>query len=213
MDLHPKDGRFFGEQSPPQGKELAENMAPSPSREDVAAHLLKSPLDAYATISIMWIDKVRYSEAIMNVSKKCQYALRAVLELARVGREETVTSRRIAKAESIPPNFLELILKELRQAGWIDSSRGPNGGYCLAVSPDQLSVGEVIRFIDGPLAPVKCMAGSNGHECAAEDRCAFAGLWDRAEQVLSELYDNTTFQDILDEHETMATPSASLYQI
>ena len=135
----------------------------------------------------------------MNLSQKCQYALRALFELAKCRDNGPVASRQIAEAQSIPPNFLELILKELRQVGWVDSTRGPNGGYALAVRPHKLSVGDVIRFIEGPLAPVKCMAGQVGH-CAMEDRCAFGGLWERAEAALSEVYDKTTFQDIVTEH-------------
>lgn len=136
----------------------------------------------------------------MNLSRKCQYALRALYELASRRDQGPVTSRQIANAHGIPANFLELILKELRQAGWIDSLRGPNGGYVLAVRPAELSVGEVIRFIDGPFAPVKCMAGRTGRRhCAARDRCVFAGLWDRAESLLADLYDNTSFQELLEE--------------
>ncbi len=149
----------------------------------------------------------------MNLSRKCQYALRALFELAKTQEEGPVTSRQIAEAQSIPANFLELILKELRQAGWLESSRGPNGGYVLAVSPDALSVGEVIRFVDGPLAPVKCMAGSGGQHCPTVGRCPFAKLWDRAESYLSELYDTTTLQDIVDEHALAATPYATNYSI
>ncbi len=149
----------------------------------------------------------------MNLSRKCQYALRALFELARTQEEGPVTSREIAEAQSIPVNFLELILKELRQAGWLDSSRGPNGGYVLAVSPEVLSVGEVIRFIDGPFSPVKCMAGTGGRHCEQKGHCPFARLWDRAEAYLSELYDTTSLQDVVDEHQATATPFASDYHI
>lgn len=149
----------------------------------------------------------------MNLSRKCQYALRALYELAKHQKQEPLTSRQIAEAQAIPPNFLELILKELRQAGWLDSSRGPSGGYVLAVSPEELSVGQVIRFIDGPLAPVKCMAGTGGRHCRTKDRCPFARLWDRAESYLSELYDTTSLQDIVDEHATVATVYTGEYHI
>lgn len=149
----------------------------------------------------------------MNLSRKCQYALRALFELARRQEQGSLTSREIAEAQSIPTNFLELILKELRQAGWLDSTRGPSGGYTLAVSPGVLSVGEVIRFIDGPLAPVKCMAGSGGRHCAKKNRCPFARLWDRAESYLSELYDTTSLQDIVDEHAAATTPLVANYHI
>ncbi len=149
----------------------------------------------------------------MNLSRKCQYALRALFELAKTQGERPLTSRQIAEAQAIPANFLELILKELRQAGWLDSSRGPNGGYALAVSPELLSVGEVIRFIDGPLAPVKCMAGTGGRHCTEIHHCPFAKLWDRAESYLSELYDTTSLQDIVDEHTATVPPYTADYHI
>lgn len=136
----------------------------------------------------------------MNLSQKCQYALRALFELAHRPDGGPISSRQIAAAQAIPPNFLELILKEMRQAGWVDSSRGPNGGYVLAVRPNELSVGEVIRFFEGPLSPVKRMDGTDGWHCQMKDRCAFAGLWDRAKAALSEVYDRTTFQDIMAEN-------------
>ena len=149
----------------------------------------------------------------MSLSRKCQYSLRALFELAKRQQQGSLTSGEIAEAQSIPANFLELILKELRQAGWLDSTRGPNGGYVLAVSPEELSVGEVIRFIDGPLAPVKCMAGSGGHHCEKKNRCPFASLWDRAESYLSELYDTTSLQDIVDAHAAATTPLVVDYHI
>lgn len=149
----------------------------------------------------------------MNLSRKCQYALRALFELAKTRGDRPRTSREIAEAQAIPANFLELILKELRQAGWLESSRGPNGGYTLAVSPELLSVGEVIRFIDGPFAPVKCMAGTGGRHCMEVHRCPFAKLWDRAESYLSELYDTTSLQDIVDDHAAATLPYTADYHI
>lgn len=145
----------------------------------------------------------------MSLSRKCQYGLRALFELARSQGKGPVPSHQIAEAQAIPPNFLELILKELRQAGWIDSFRGPSGGYVLAVKAAELSVGKVIRFVEGPLTPTKCMGGVAGRHCAREARCAFAGLWDRAENRLSDLYDNTTFQDLVDEQNASVNPGES----
>ena len=71
----------------------------------------------------------------MGLSRKCQYALRALFELARRSNKGPARSADIAKAQGIPPNFLELILKELRQADWVRSFRGVRGGYVLAIAP------------------------------------------------------------------------------
>jgi len=149
----------------------------------------------------------------MNVSQKCQYALRALFELARQRGEGPVPVSEVARRQAIPPRFLELILKELRQAGWVKSFRGIRGGYVLAVAPGSLGVGEVIRFIEGPLAPVKCIAGPEGRACPLRGGCAFIGLWERAERAVSEVYDSTTFQDLLDEHEAAAETYVPRYCI
>jgi Rrf2 family protein len=149
----------------------------------------------------------------MNLSRKCQYALRALLELAKQREAGPVASRQIALIQKISPNFLELILKELRQAGWVTSSRGPAGGYVLAVSPESLSVGAVIRFIEGPFSPVKCATDNGGRHCTDKALCAFAGLWARAERRLADLYDNTTFREILDEQEALLAPLPPSYCI
>jgi len=134
----------------------------------------------------------------MNVSQKCQYALRALFELAKRLGEGLVPNGEIAAAQAIPPRFLELILGQLRQAGYIESRRGVHGGYMLAVRPEELSVGEVIRLIDGPTAPVKCIAGNGGGDCPLHGRCVFLGLWERANEAVSEVYDSTSFRDLLE---------------
>jgi Rrf2 family protein len=90
----------------------------------------------------------------MRVSAKADYAIRAAIELAAAG-EGPVKGDRIAKAQSIPPNFLENILADLRNAGIVGSRRGAEGGYWLARPADEVSLAEVIRAVDGPLAEVR----------------------------------------------------------
>ncbi len=135
----------------------------------------------------------------MNLSRKCQYALRALFELAGRPGRDPVPVGEIAKAQAVPPRFLELILAQLKQAGYVESRRGVQGGYLLAVSPDELSIGDVIRFVEGPLAPVECIAGGET-DCPLQGNCAFIGLWERARQAVADVYDNTTFHDLIEEH-------------
>ncbi|MCE5327600.1 MAG: Rrf2 family transcriptional regulator [Planctomycetaceae bacterium] len=130
----------------------------------------------------------------MALSQKCQYALQAVLELAARDGQLTIISD-IAAARGIPVRFLELILNELRQGGVVESRRGRYGGYALALAPADLTLGRVIRLMDGPLWPTACVAASNGQHC--RQSCAFAAVWDRAQQSITDVYDTTTFQDIL----------------
>ena len=135
----------------------------------------------------------------MNVSQKCQYALRAVFELSRPPRQRPVRTSEIAEAQAIPPRFLELILRELKRGGFVESRRGARGGYLLLGQPDRVTVGEVIRFVDGPVALVKCITESEQADCPIYGGCAFIGMWRRARDAVNHVFDNTTFQDLLDE--------------
>ena len=134
----------------------------------------------------------------MNVSQKCQYALRAVFELAKRSSAEPTTAARIAKAQAIPARFLESILGELRQGGFTVSRRGAKGGFFLAADPSVLSVGDIIRFVDGPIAPVTCLADGDKATCELFGRCAFITMWARARDAVAGVYDTTTFSDLVE---------------
>ncbi len=138
----------------------------------------------------------------MNLSQKCQYALRAVYELARRESDEPVSVAEIADAQEIPRRFCELILGELRRGGFVESRRGPRGGYFLARPANRMTAGEIIRFVEGPLSPVPCADGPDP-ECSLGPYCAFAGMWRRAAEAMAGVYDCTSFEDLIAE-----TPAA-----
>ena len=94
----------------------------------------------------------------MRTTAKADYAVRAAVELAAVGTGEPVKADQIAEAQSIPLNFLENILAELRRAGIVESRRGAAGGYLLARAPEKISLADVIRAVEGPLANVRGMS-------------------------------------------------------
>ena len=91
----------------------------------------------------------------MRVSAKSDYAVRAAIELAHAAGEGPVKGERIASAQKIPPKFLETILVDLRHAGLVASQRGSEGGYWLALPPEEITVADVIRAVDGPIASVR----------------------------------------------------------
>jgi len=149
----------------------------------------------------------------MGVSQKCQYALRAVFELAKRHGQGPTTIGEIAKAQAIPVKFLELILGELRRGGFTESRRGVHGGYLLAAAPEALAVGEIIRFVDGELAPVRCIGAGAGSDCPLHGHCAFTDLWTRARDAVREVYDTTTFQDLVDAERAAAEGYVASYAI
>jgi Rrf2 family transcriptional regulator, cysteine metabolism repressor len=133
----------------------------------------------------------------MPISQKTQYAVRAVFELAkRQGRGATKISE-IADAQAIPQRFLENILNHLKGGGFVESVRGKEGGYLLVRPAKELTVGQVLRFVEGPLSPVECMVDGKKVPCSMYGHCAFRSLWKRAEKALEEIYDGTTFEELV----------------
>ncbi|PKL48975.1 MAG: Rrf2 family transcriptional regulator [Planctomycetes bacterium HGW-Planctomycetes-1] len=134
------------------------------------------------------------------VSQKCRYALRAIFELASRHTAEAVKISDIASSQAISPRFLENILVELKQAGFVASKRGNDGGYILTWPADKLTVGQVIAFIQGT---VKYNVVPYGIDSAKNGDYAFSHLWQRLNDSISGIYNNTTFADLVQE-EAMA---------
>jgi Rrf2 family transcriptional regulator, cysteine metabolism repressor len=147
------------------------------------------------------------------VSQKCQYAVRAVFELAKRHGQGPVKISDIAAAQAIPMRFLEIIMNQLRRAGFVESRRGPEGGYLLSSEPVEMKIGSIIRFIEGPQVPVSCMTDENRRKCSLKSRCVFLGMWSRAAKALSEVYDQTSFQDLVEDEKRIQRESSSTYSI
>jgi Rrf2 family protein len=144
----------------------------------------------------------------MAVTQKCQYALRALFELARHKGDGPVPAGAIAANQGIPKRFLEVILHQLHQGGFVDAQRGKEGGFYLARPAASVTVGEVIRFMDGPISPVDCHRERPGHDCPLRDGCVFRGLWDAARIALEKVYDTRTLQDLVEEKRRMEAQGA-----
>jgi Rrf2 family cysteine metabolism transcriptional repressor len=109
-----------------------------------------------------------------------------------------VSASEIAEAQAIPPRFLEPILQGLKVAWQVESKRGNNGGYLLAVSPEAITVGDIIRVVDGSLAPVQCASKRAQGHCPLQGKCAFRNVWQKAQAAIEEVYDSFTLQDLID---------------
>ncbi len=149
----------------------------------------------------------------MNLSQKCQYAVRAVLELAKHYGQGPLAISQIAANQAIPQRFLENILNELRPTGLIESRRGIQGGYLLARDPATISVGEIIRMVEGPLDPVKCTADRTSLCCPLKGNCSLIHLWSRAKAAVEEVYDNANFRDLVEEEKKLSRSAVIDYCI
>ena len=146
------------------------------------------------------------------VSQKCQYALRALIELGKRRGAGPVTVAQIAGAQAIPLRFLELTLNQLRQTGLVESRRGVQGGYLLVRAPKTVTVGSVIRAIDGPLVQIRRFEGENPDDPSAFTPGALYDLWRRAREAVEAVYDSATLQDLIDT-EQLAAPARTDYSI
>jgi Rrf2 family protein len=131
----------------------------------------------------------------VRVSAKTDYALRAAFEIARAGEHGPVKAERIAAAQDIPLRFLENILGELRHAGVVESRRGADGGYMLALPPAETALADVVRAVDGPLANV---SGSRPDALSyPEGSDVLRDVWVAVRSSLREVLEGTTLADLV----------------
>lgn len=133
----------------------------------------------------------------MKLSTKGEYASRAMVELSACYGQGPVPIRIISLRQAIPQQFLEQILLLLRRAGYVKSKKGPNGGYYLAKHPGQITVAEIIRVMDGPLAPINCVSVIEHEPCPLQEKCGLRLLWKEVRDMVAAHLEKTTFEDVL----------------
>jgi Rrf2 family protein len=134
------------------------------------------------------------------VSSKAKYALKAAIALAREFGQGPVLISDIAERERIPRKFLELILLELRHSGILQSRKGKGGGYFLAREPSRVSLGEILRVVEGTLALVPCVSKTAYvpcHECGDEKSCGIRMVMKEVRDATARILDSTTLADVL----------------
>jgi Rrf2 family protein len=132
------------------------------------------------------------------VPKKNQYALRAIFELAKHRGKGPKKISEIAHAQAIPLRFLEVILGQLKGTGWVESKRGFYGGYLLKCSPRDITVGDILRFMQGNSHQMDCVACVSKRDCPFNGECAFAAIWNKVNEAMFKIYDETTIQNLID---------------
>lgn len=133
----------------------------------------------------------------MKISTKGRYALRLMLDLAINRTGSFIPLKAIAQRQQISDKYLEQIIHPLNKAGLVESARGAQGGYRLSRSPDRYTVGEILRTVEGSLAPVSCLDWES--PCSKIDTCLTIGLYKRIQQAVDNVVDHTSLQDMLEE--------------
>jgi len=138
----------------------------------------------------------------MKLSKRGEYALRSLINLgiaAKVGRS-LVRVTELAKAEDLPVKFLEQVMQQLRESGYVESERGKHGGYRLARPASEIHIGQIVRLIDGPLAPIGCVSQTAYEPCNCPDQehCGLRMLMLDVRNAIAAILDRYTLADVVE---------------
>lgn len=135
----------------------------------------------------------------MKLSTKGRYGLRAMIDLAIHSKEEAVSIASIAARQKISESYLEQLIPKLRKAGMISSVRGAGGGYMLAKPASEISVGDILRALEGNLDPVDC-AGLQGESgCESSDGCVTKYVWQRINESINQTVDGINLEELIRE--------------
>lgn len=133
----------------------------------------------------------------MKVSTKGRYALRIMLDLAFHNSGELVPLKDIAKRQNITLKYMEQIISPLSKAGFVISLRGSNGGYKLARKSSEYTAGDILRVVEGPLAPTACLENGEYVDCPQADECPTLSFWQGLNKVINDYVDSVTLEDLM----------------
>ncbi|MBN1934682.1 MAG: Rrf2 family transcriptional regulator [Anaerolineae bacterium] len=137
----------------------------------------------------------------MKVSAKEQYGLRAIAELAERYGQGPISLNDVAQAQGISLAYLEQVICDLRDAELVTSTRGAHGGYELARPPREITIGAVLRALEGDILPVQCVRHEDAQPCARGEMCAARTVWEQVHRRVVDVLDRMTLAD-LDEQRT-----------
>jgi Rrf2 family protein len=132
----------------------------------------------------------------MRLSRKADYALRVLMTLVDRWRQGPVSMSELARLNDVPKKFLEHIMLDLKAQKWVESSTGRLGGYALAVSPERITLGQVVRYFDGVLAPVGCVSQSQPEACSQSATCRFRRVMLDVRNATAAYLDGATLAEV-----------------
>jgi Rrf2 family protein len=135
----------------------------------------------------------------MQISTKGRYALRALIDLGLHMDQGPVLRKDIAERQEISSDYIGQLFVELRKTGFIESVKGPGGGYVLAQDADKIRVGDIIRAVEGPIALVQCVGSNSEDACHRMDSCVTYLLWKRLSETIEGVLDSITLKDLCDQ--------------
>jgi Rrf2 family cysteine metabolism transcriptional repressor len=149
----------------------------------------------------------------MKISYKTDYSLKAILDLAEHYPDRLVHIDELSSRQDIPRKYLEQLLLSLKKGGFVQSKKGPKGGYSLSRAPDAIMLGDVIRFVEGTIYPISCVDPAVTQICDFKPKCVFSGIWRNIEQAVSGIVDGISFTDLIRKRARLLEQNAINYEI
>lgn len=132
----------------------------------------------------------------MKLTTKSRYGLRAMIDIATNFKEDPIPLKEVAKRQNISEHYLEQLISSLRKSGLVNSVRGAQGGYTLAKNPSKITVGDILRALEGPIGLVDCVLEEDSRECIREDTCVTRIVWEKIRDSIVNTVDSITLQDL-----------------
>jgi Rrf2 family cysteine metabolism transcriptional repressor len=147
----------------------------------------------------------------MKLSTKGRYGLKAMLDLAVHCKEGHVALNSIAERQQISENYLEQLFAALKKAKLVKSVRGSQGGYSLGRSPEKITVGDILRTLEGSMSPTECVSENcETHHCSNSECCVTRNVWEKIRDGIYNVIDNITLKELVDDYESSAQNRAFL---
>ena len=136
---------------------------------------------------------------MLKLSTKGRYGVKAMFDLAQHMGEGPISLKSIAERQDISEHYLEQLISGLRKAGLVKSVRGAQGGYLLGKEPDKIKVGDIIRVLEGPIAPTDCVSEEDPECCSKAEFCPTRIIWEKVRNSIADVLDSITLETMLED--------------
>lgn len=149
----------------------------------------------------------------MRLSTKGRYGLQAMVDLGVYSKERHVSLKSIAERLSMSENYLEQLMALLKKNKLVVSARGAQGGYALAKNPEEITIGEILRALEGSLAPTTCTCEGNTIHCALDGKCVTKSVWEKIRDSIDRVVDGITLDQLMADYERINENTLQTYYI
>lgn len=149
----------------------------------------------------------------MKLSTKGKYGLQAMIDLGVYSKEKHVSLNSIATRLSISENYLEQLIALLKKAKLVGSIRGAQGGYFLTRAPKDITIGDILRALEGSLAPTDCTCENGEFHCELNDKCVTKSVWEKIRDGINEVVDGINLEELMEDYEQINEETPEIYYI